>query len=324
VSEIILVMGPLAAGKTTLTQFYVSQGYVRLNRDLMGGSASKANNLMHQALREQFARGERNFVMDNTYGNKASRTAIIALGAELGLPVLAYWLQTTAAQAQFLASLRQVRKYGKILEPHEYKMDPYKKDPGCFPPLAQYAYWKRMEPPTVEEGFAGVVEVPFKLDLGHEYSNTGVIFDYDGTLRETISGDFYPKEPSDVRLLPSRRRKLQTLKAQGVRLLGASNQSGIARKPGDPKYVSEADAIASFERTNELLGVNIDYQYASERAGAPRSFQRKPMPGMGVAFVEAYKLNPAQVLMVGDMKSDRTFAERCGFQFQLADDYFGD
>jgi hypothetical protein len=38
--------------------------------------------------------------------------------------------------------------------------------------------------------------------------------------------------------------------------------------------------------------------------------------------VEKHKLSPAACICVGDMTSDRTFSERCGFQFAWAHDFF--
>jgi len=43
---------------------------------------------------------------------------------------------------------------------------------------------------------------------------------------------------------------------------------------------------------------------------------------MGVLFIEKYKLDPQQCVMVGDWTSDKSFAERCGFQFVDADAFF--
>ncbi|MFX1286823.1 MAG: HAD hydrolase-like protein [Promethearchaeota archaeon] len=43
---------------------------------------------------------------------------------------------------------------------------------------------------------------------------------------------------------------------------------------------------------------------------------------MGVQFIEKYHLDPSQCIMVGDMKTDQTFAERCGFQFINAQQFF--
>ena len=159
--------------------------------------------------------------------------------------------------------------------------------------------------------------------LGPEYVNEAVIFDYDGTLRECKSDRHSPNDPDDVILMPGRREKVQELAQQGMLLLGASNQSGVA-KPTDHKgYVSAEGAKACFARTNELLGVDIDVAYSVERGGMAQSFWPKPMPGMGVLWVEKHKLDPAKVTFVGDMTKDKTFAARCGFKFEWAKDYFG-
>lgn len=105
-------------------------------------------------------------------------------------------------------------------------------------------------------------------------------------------------------------------------ILGASNQSGISKQPGDPKYVSEIDARRCFDATNKMLGINFDYLYAPDASGAPSTYWRKPCPGMGVVLIEQYRLNPAACVMVGDRGEDKTFAERCGFQFIHADKFF--
>ncbi|MGV9172310.1 MAG: HAD hydrolase-like protein [Promethearchaeia archaeon] len=49
---------------------------------------------------------------------------------------------------------------------------------------------------------------------------------------------------------------------------------------------------------------------------------RKPIPGLGVELILDYKLNPSKTIMVGDLKSDLTFAERCGFQFRSSENFF--
>ena len=43
---------------------------------------------------------------------------------------------------------------------------------------------------------------------------------------------------------------------------------------------------------------------------------------MGVEYIEKYKLDASQCIMVGDMKVDNTFANRCGFPFVHADEFF--
>lgn len=320
-NEILMIAGPPGGGKSSLVGPLESQGYVRANRDLIGGSL-KNGGQTYQVVRDAHAQGKRSFVLDNVYGTRESRAGVIALGRELGLPVRLLWLETTAEQAQFFAARRQVQRYGHLLKPEEYKTLG-KTDPNMFPPAAQFAYWKRREEPGLDEGFSAIERVPVKIDLGPGYAFAAVVFDYDGTLRTTKSGAIYPTDPDDIVLLPGRREKLQALQAAGWILLGASNQSGISREPYDPKYVSEADAVRCFQRTNDLLGVRIDCLYATERGGVPQSYWRKPLCGMGVLHIERYRLDPKLCIFVGDLGTDKTFAQRCGFRFIPAEEFFG-
>jgi len=321
---IVLVAGPPGGGKTTVMNRYMDAGpWVRLNRDVLGGSLNKPGSKVYEEVRRLFFdEGKRHFVLDNVYADRNARAVAIDFGAKLGLPVTLKWLQTTKEQAQFLAALRQVRTYDKLLTGPDYKAMPYKKDPGMFPPAAQFAYWKRREEPTADEGFADIEFVPVDIDLGPEYTNAAIIFDYDGTLRTAPEGKKWPTDPSEVALLPGCREKLLQLRGDGFLLLGASNQSGVSRSPGDPKALTDETAVACFDRTHELLGVDLDYLYATERGGVPQSYWRKPCPGMGVVLIEKYKLDPSKCLMVGDRGEDRTFAARCGFNFQLAESFF--
>jgi histidinol phosphatase-like enzyme len=81
---------------------------------------------------------------------------------------------------------------------------------------------------------------------------------------------------------------------------------------------------ACIQRTNDLLDLDtpIDVLYATDRGGPPQSFWRKPAPGMAVLLIEKYKLDPAQCVFVGDQTSDKTFSERCGFQFTWDHEFF--
>jgi HAD superfamily hydrolase (TIGR01662 family) len=316
--EIVIIAGPPASGKTTLVKQFVDKGYHRFNRDELGCSITD----IYPMIRKVFDGKPCSFVLDNVYATKESRKGAIDIAKTLNLSLHIKWMLTTAEQAQFFAARRQMQRYGKVLRPEEYKA--HKKDPNMFPPGAQFAYWKQVEKPTMDEGFASIEEVPVSVNLGSEYKNKALILDFDGTLRITKSGKIYPSDPDDVVLLDGRKEILRRNQAEGFILCGASNQSGIAKEPGDPKHVSEESANLCFKRTNDLLGlpVPIDVIYAPDRSGVPQSFLRKPFPGMGVHFIEKYKLNPAECIVVGDMTSDATFAKRCGFQFCHANEFF--
>jgi len=82
-------------------------------------------------------------------------------------------------------------------------------------------------------------------------------------------------------------------------------------------------AIACFERTNKLLGVDIEYYYCPHRVPPITCYCRKPQSGLGVHLIETHKLNPAECIYVGDRGTDKTFAKRLGFNYVDANDFFG-
>ena len=88
------------------------------------------------------------------------------------------------------------------------------------------------------------------------------------------------------------------------------------------KKITMELAIECYEYTNELLDVPIDYAFCPHPAFPQVCYCRKPIPGLGVAFIEKYKLDPSKCTMVGDMTTDKTFAQRCGFQYRDAEEFF--
>lgn len=323
-AHIVVISGPPASGKTTAVQPLVDHGYCRINRDLLDqqGSTPARTDDCARLLAQLYDMGkETRFVLDNTYGTQKQRALLLQVAKERGIPVDFKVMGITPEQCQFLAARRMLQKYGKLMDVSE--MDAHKKtetepSPNLFPPMVISTYFKKYETPTLEEGIQSVETIPFEMRLGPEYKNRALIFDYDGTLRVTKSGDIYPSDPSDVVVLDRRRDILKRRQAEGWKLLGISNQSGIAKGT-----ITDEQARACFDETNRQMGVDIEYVYCPHAAGPPQCYCRKPMPGWGVHFIEKYKLDPSQCIYVGDMKTDETFSKRCGFKFAWADGFFG-
>jgi HAD superfamily hydrolase (TIGR01662 family) len=316
--EIIIIMGIQAAGKSSIVDNYRYQGYIRMNRDDLGGTLTK----MNAAVEAMILQGVEKFVMDNTYGTIESRKEVIELGKKYGYGVKCVWLTIKIEDAQYNASYRLLKKFAfdsdkfkvhEILGPNFMKLV---KDQCCIPTIAQFAYRKSFETPTMNEGFSSIEKIEFKRNLS-TYKNKAIILDYDGTLRETKSGKKYPIDENDIKILPNRTEVLQKYFSQGYRLVGVSNQSGIEK--GD---LSEEVANKCFNKTNQLLGFDIDVQYCPHHSFPIRCYCRKPLPGLGVYLIEKHKLNPIDCIMVGDSTSDKTFASRCGFQYKPALEFF--
>lgn len=307
-AKVVLISGFPASGKSTLVQEYVNAGYFRLNRDQIGGTLEGQAELAKELL----ASGS-NVVLDNTYPTKDSRKSIIAAAVRTKSTISCVWLKTEFEDAQLNACLRMVSKYGRIIQPEEFKT---LKDPNCFPPAALFNYRKIFEAPKTDEGFLVVEEKKFVRKWPDTHVNKAILLDYDGTLRISTGKEEWPEKPSDVQVPEGRKKVLQQYVKNGYRLLGVSNQSAIS------KGLDVNKVVACFERTNELLEHDIEYLYCPHKIPPVTCYCRKPHPAMGAFFIDKYKLNPAECIMVGDQTTDETFASRCGFQYQDAGKFF--
>lgn len=312
--EVVIVMGPPAAGKSSRVRPLVDEGYTRLNRDDLGG---KLDDLVKHFERAHDA-GHRRFVLDNTYPTKKSRASILAAAAERRLPVRCLWLDAALDDARFNAARRLYRKYGRMLDPAELAAAG-KDDPNTFPPVVIAAWFKRFEPPELDEGFASITRVPYRRVLGPDYIHRALIFDYDGTLRGTRSGEIFPRSPADVLALPGRAAVLRRYRDAGWRLLGVSNQGGVAA--GMLTYEA---ALAGIEETHRQLDIRLDARFCPHPARPIKCWCRKPMPGFAIEFIERDHLDPARCIFVGDMRSDRQFADAAGFRYYDAEQFFAE
>ena len=182
-----------------------------------------------------------------------------------------------------------------------------------------YAYRKKFQAPEESEGFAKINKIPFVRKFSSEFVNKALILDYDDTLRHSVGDYHWPEKIEDIVVLPRRKEALTEWKKKGYILLGASNQSAIAKG----NFTIE-EACSMFDHTNKLLGHAIDVLFDATKVPPLSSYSRKPCPGMGVHHIFKNKLDPKQCIMVGDATSDKTFASRCGFQYKASKEFFGD
>jgi histidinol-phosphate phosphatase family protein len=308
--EIVLIIGAPGSGKTTLATAEFPT-YTRLNRDSMGGSLAQ----VAAKLAVEITKSHEGFVLDNTYPNAKTRKLVVDVAKAHGVPVRCIHLNSTIEQAQYNACERMVRQFGRLLMPHEIDAS---KDPNTFPIAVLFRYRKEFESPSPSEGFAKIETRPFvRKAQAAEYNNKAAIFDYDGTLRCTKSGDKYPLHPDDVAILPGRSEALKLLQSQGYKLLGISNQSGVA----DAK-LTHKEADACFKRTNELLGVEIEYCFCPHKPAPISCYCRKPVCGLAVHLIEKHRLDRAQTFFVGDATSDKTMASRAMISYKDQAEFF--
>lgn len=154
--------------------------------------------------------------------------------------------------------------------------------------------------------------------------------DLDGTVRHGKDelGRFV-NGPDDVAIFPEAVEMMRRWKAGGGRIIGVSNQGGIALG-----HVTEPDVMAAMMRTHELTGHLFDkitFCRHHPQAADPemaRCWCRKPSPGMIVeAALDVSEHNPGEIyppylgLLVGDRPEDQECARLAGLDFQWATDW---
>lgn len=312
--EVVLLMGIQGAGKSELVREYEASGYERLNRDALGGSLEG----MVVRLRERVRAGVTRVVLDNTYPTRVSRAPVIDAAREVGLPVRCRWLMTSPSEAKVNIATRLLERYGRLLGPDEMKRMG-KEDSNLPPPVALQRWSESFEEPELDEGFAVVDRIPFVRRVDANRTGLGLFLDVDGTLRRTLSGEKYPRSVEDIEILPGRSEVLGRWVADGYQLFFVSNQSGVASGK-----VEETAVKACFERTVELLGLSVvEVAYCPHSAFPVGCFCRKPLPGLGVYLGRKYGVDLSRSIMVGDLESDRQFADGLGMRYIEAGDFFG-
>jgi aryl-alcohol dehydrogenase-like predicted oxidoreductase len=299
--EIVLIMGLPGAGKSTVAREYVDRGFARLNRDESGGSLRGL--LPH--LEPLVAEGRTRIVLDNTYMSRASRARVVQAAQALGLPVRCVWLETSIEDAQVNAVTRIIANHGHLLGPDEMKRA-VKSDISAFAPTVQFRHQRELEPPDPAEGFSRIEILPFERKRDPALTNRALIVWCDGTLLGDVDAGLQIRWADALRRYHDR----------GWRLLGLAWRPQIA-----DRTMTREQAEGEFARMQEHLGVAIEVLYCPHAAGAPTCWCRKPLPGLGVVFIQRHQLDPPQCVYVGSGPQDRGFARRLGFQYRDANDF---
>jgi aryl-alcohol dehydrogenase-like predicted oxidoreductase len=310
--EIILIVGLPASGKSTLAQTWSDAGWVRLNRDVRGGTLKG----LLADLERGLAGGHTRFVLDNTYASRASRGAVIQFAARHGLAVRCVWMTATVEEAQVNACERMIRTYGRLLEPDEIRRIA-RRDPNTFAPGVLFRVQREFEPPDPSEGFSEVERVPFAQTRAASHTRPGILLWCDGVLLPIRARSPLREELDPVRAR-DRIERLRHLAAEGYQLVLLAWRPEIEAGSVTPAQVDD-----EMQRFIERAGVPMTFLCCPHIAGPPVCWCRSPLPGLGVLALERYGLDPSASICIGRGPHDAAFARRLSLPYQNAEEFFG-
>jgi aryl-alcohol dehydrogenase-like predicted oxidoreductase len=279
--EVVLVMGIPGAGKSRIAAGYVDRGYVRLNRDELGGTLRD----IAAALEERLSAGERRIVLDNTYPARADRTYPLEAAALHGLPVRCVWLDTPLDQAQVNMVERLLDRFGSLPSPEQLRAVA-RREQGLMLPTSQMRALRELEPPSEDEGFAKVERVPFVRAPAAGPALSGVL------VAAAVLGEGRAE------------RALEEVEPESPHLVFDWRPEGSADE------LAEVAAAVSRRVTGP-----VESAICPHGGGPPSCWCRPPLPGLALAFARRHGIDPARLSLIGSSAAHRTLARTLGARY---------
>ncbi len=279
-ADVVLVMGIPGAGKSRVAEEYVARGYLRLNRDERGGSLRE----LADALDEELSSGARRIVLDNTYLTRAARSYVIETASRHRVPTRCIWLDTPLAQAQVNVVERLLERFGSLPAPEELR--DLRREPGVLAPTSQMRALRELEPPSTDEGLAGVEQLPFARTPPSRQGQMGVF-----VAAAALSH-------------PGWEQALEQGGRHAPHLV-------FDWSPDDSPHVLGAVAA---RLSAEVSGL-VDSALCPHAAGPPSCWCRPPLPGLPLAFAREHDIDLSRSIVVGTGPAHRTLAATLGARY---------
>ncbi len=284
--EVVLIMGIPGAGKTRVAQEYAARGYVRLNRDERGGALRE----LAEALDAELTAGGRRVVLDNTYLTRAARSRVIEAATRHGLPTRCVWLDTPLAHAQVNLVERMLAQFHTLPTPDQLR-DLARRHAGALAPTSQMRTFRELEPPAIDEGFAGIETIafaraPLPASLPARATGAGVFVAAAALERPDWEDAIRAADPPAPHLLFH----------------------------WSPDAAPDALAPAAARLAAEVSG-RVEQALCPHPGGPPTCWCRPPLPGLPLAFARAHNLDPARSVLIGTGPAHRNLAAALGARY---------
>jgi bifunctional polynucleotide phosphatase/kinase len=141
--ELVIIVGSPASGKSTLVKKYFPT-YVQINQDKL-----KTKKKCLTAAQQALSSGK-SVIIDNTNPTSQTRAEYISIAKDV-VPIRCFHVTTPPLIANHLNVLRCILGHAKKI-----------------PSIAFRVYESKFEPPTINEGFQAVIEIPFRITFENE------------------------------------------------------------------------------------------------------------------------------------------------------------
>jgi diketogulonate reductase-like aldo/keto reductase len=279
--DVVLVMGIPGAGKGLVADEYVARGYVRLNRDERGGTLRD----LADALDGELSSGVRRIVLDNTYLTRAARSHVIDTANRHGVSARCVWLDTPLAQAQVNLVERMLERFGALPAPDELRRLT-RRQPGVLAPTSQMRTVRELEPPSIDEGFAGVETIAFLRRPAPNNERAGVF----------VAAAALRVEDWERALAQADRRAPHLL---------------FDWSPGGTPESLAPDLA----RLAAAIDGPAEAALCPHAGGPPTCWCRPPLPGLPLAFARSHGLDPARSILIGTGPAHRNLAAALGARY---------
>ncbi len=283
--DVAVVMGLQGSGKSRYAEELVVRGpgYLRLNRDTVGGKLSGISRALDRALSE----GTTHVVLDNTYLSRASRNDVIVVARRWGLFVRCIYVATHPAVAQALVVVRLVDRYDHLPNPEELRALS-KHDPQAFPPNVLYRARRELEAPTIDEGFTAVEVIPGPASAAVAFSGgtrAGVAI-----LAETV-----------IRLSSAELAALADEHRHAAWHVFHWSMDPIPPSGGIPQR--------AVDRIGLETGIIPTLAVCAHGGGPPICWCRPPLTGLIVPWIRTASIDPSRTVLVGNSPAHRAMAK---------------
>ena len=168
---------------------------------------------------------------------------------------------------------------------------------------------------------------PLPATIGPVARLKALFVDLDGTVRSTKTGRPHPVKLWDQRIRSGVKDKLVEYKEKGYAIVAVTNQGGVAYgllTEDDVKQINDYLSTRLLPDTFDL----ILYCPFHPKGRVPEYKKdadcRKPKPGMAFEARDTLDLDLDNSIMVGDMSTDKEFAENAGIgTYRDAAEFFG-